>query len=224
MHRTRRLVGLSLCAAPLLFPTASGASSLVALWHLDETARASVMRDASPHRNDGRVRGAVTGVPGFRGRAYSFGNPSIVTVPDDPSLDPGNAPISITLHLRTTKTAGDWNVLQKGHQTVAGGNYKIAVEPVGGGATATALCYFRGSRASSSISGGPDVTDGQWHAVGCSKTASGTALRVDGRTVATGATAVGSIGNNAQLTIGAKAPGGDDQYLGDLDEIRITVG
>lgn len=222
VRRSAPAAGVGALGLLLLTPPA-GAASVVGLWHLNERPGATRAVDSSAYHNHGQVLRAKPGVPGVAATAYRFGLPSVVKVPDAPSLDPGTAPIAISIWLRTTARVGDWNLLQKGRIDTAGGNYKIEIAPRNGGAQGAARCYFRGSAGTVLLAGGPDVSDGRWHHVVCTRSGSTVRLQVDG-TVLTRSGATGSISNATPLTIGAKGTKGADQYLGDLDEVQMTIG
>ncbi|HEX2421872.1 MAG TPA: hypothetical protein VHN56_01795, partial [Actinomycetota bacterium] len=66
--------------APAFRASAAG-SSVVGLWHLDETSGTTAF-DSSGNGNNGAISGPVTlGVPGHLNTAYSFVPKSTVIVP-----------------------------------------------------------------------------------------------------------------------------------------------
>jgi hypothetical protein len=102
--------------------------------------------------------------------------------------------------------------LRKGLSSNKGGHYKGEILPTG-----KAMCHYKGSNASRTKTADPNLADGAWHTITCSKKANSIALIVDG--VSKSAT-IGSISNNAVLTIGAKSSGGD-WYEGLMDEVSF---
>ena len=81
---------------------ADAASTLVARWKMDETS-GTVMRD-SVAGHDGSLHSVVVGRPGFKGTAYGFTGSSYVAVPSAGDLNPGSANITISMHLKATRS------------------------------------------------------------------------------------------------------------------------
>lgn len=194
-------------------------SALVALWHMDETT-GSTMHDVIGHHN-GTAYHVQTGLPGLAGHAFGFnGSSSYASVPSAASLDPGSAPVTITIHLQTTGTPpappADWDVIRKGLYTSSGAEYKMEFQQSG-----QASCGFEGSAGYSELIAGPKINDGQWHTVQCMKSSSAIGVVVDGASY-TQTAAIGSISNSAPVVIGARP--GSDWYRGTLDEASIQVG
>jgi len=194
-------------------------SSVVALWHMDETT-GTTMKD-SAGQNDGTLTNSVRlGQPGFSGLAYGFdGSSSYASVPSAASMNPGSANFSFTIALQTTGTPPpapeDWDLIRKGDITTPGGEYKMEFQSTG-----QASCGFKGSRYAELVAG-PALNDGHWHTITCVKTPSDIELIVDGQTFATTAS-VGSISNSAPVVIGSHP--GADWYQGSLDEATIPIG
>jgi hypothetical protein len=189
----------------------------VGLWHMDETA-GSVMHD-SIASHDGTLHSVTLGQSGYLGTAFGFnGTSSYVSVPSSNALNPGSSNITITIHLKTTKVPAmaDWDVIRKGRSTTTGGNFKMEYQPSG-----QASCGFKGSLDHEEIIAGPELDDGDWHTVQCTKTASTINVVVDGRTFSKSAT-VGSIANAQPVVIGAHP--GAEFFNGLLDEARIEIG
>ena len=205
---------------------ADAASTPVAVWSLDETAGASAFDAAGG--NTGTLHNVALGVSGFAGTAYGFdGKTSYVDVPSSPALNPGNAPIAFTVHVRYTVTPGktsttDYDVLRKGTSSDSAQFYKLEIRHDN-----RAVCRFVGSATSKTgilIHTGPKLNDGKWHTLTCTKDDTQIALIVDGKSF-TKAGVVGSISNTGPLTLGAK-PGKrfSDFYHGDLDEVSVSIG
>jgi hypothetical protein len=190
------------------------AATTAGLWHMDESS-GSTAHDSSGHHNDGHLQNIqfVSGAYGFNGHS------SRVLVPDDPSLDPGGSNITISVKVKFTARPShavhDYDIVRKGGN---GAFYKIEITNTG-----RARCQFHGSSGDQGIVFGPDLSNGQWHTIECTKTSSRIEGRVDGHTASHGAH-IGSISNGTALSFGAKSSGTQDMYLGQLDEIRITIG
>lgn len=215
------MVALAVGASP-----ADARSTTVAVWHLDETSGTSAFDAVGG--NTGTIHNATLGVPGFAGTAYRFdGKSAYVDVPSAAALNPGNAPIQFTVHMRYTVTPGntsttDYDVLRKGTSSDSAQFYKLEIRHDN-----RAVCRFVGSNTTKTgilIHTGPVLNDGQWHTLTCAKTGNQISLTVDGRTFTKNAV-VGSIANSGPVTLGAK-PGTrfSDFYNGDLDEVSISIG
>ena len=197
-------------------------ASPAAIWHMDETS-GSVMRDSSGHGYDGTLSNVRTGVAGFNGsKAYGFnGTSSKVIVPDAAGLNPGTKDLVVSVHVAFSAVpADDYDVIRKGLQTTAGGDWKIEIVRVNG--AAIARCYLRGSSGSWQKTTGPNLADGAWHTITCERHATNVQMSVDG-SVWKKTTTIGSISNTAPLSIGAKASGGD-WMKGTIDEVSVTIG
>lgn len=215
------MVALVVGASP-----AGAASTAVAVWHLDETSGSSAFDAVGG--NTGTIHDATLGVPGVAGTAYRFdGKSAYVDVPSSPALNPGTAPIQFTVHVRYTVTPGktsttDYDVLRKGTSSDSAQFYKAEIRHDN-----RAVCRFVGSKTSKSgllIHTGPALNNGKWHTLTCTKSDTGIALIVDGKTFTKNGV-VGSISNSGPLTLGAK-PGTrfSDFYNGDLDEVSVSIG
>jgi Concanavalin A-like lectin/glucanases superfamily len=205
------------------------ASTVVALWHMDETS-GSIMHDSSGHGNNGTIRNVRLGVRGFLGQAYLFdgehhGNSSAVTVPSSASLNPNSANLRIAAHVRIPgRPYGD--VIRKGRTGTAGGDYKMEIAGRNQSQPGRLLCEFHGSSGHGTIVTGPRIDDGKWHAVSCVKTKTWIGLTVDGALFSKNVT-IGSIRNTAPLQIGyrsLKGPLSHDTYNGYLDEASVSIG
>ena len=224
-HISRGAFALALTLAPALLLAQAGAAQAatnVASWHMEDSG--STMRDSSGNRLTGTLFGGVqTGAAGYKGDGYSFTAPeSYVLVPDSSRLNPGSSTWKISMRVRLdarpSAAQGTADLLRKGEAGTAGGDYKVEIMSTG-----ALHCLFRGSSGRVEVYASPDLADGQWHTVTCTRTSSSVKATVDGRSVTkTGKT--GTIANVASLYVGAKLPGGDDQFVGDLDEVRITKG
>jgi hypothetical protein len=178
-----------------------------------------VMNDSVKGHN-GTLRNVQLGLPGFSGFAYGFNGSSYVTVPSAADLNPGNANLTVTIHLQTTGSPppppADWDLIRKGVYTTAGGEFKVEFQQSG-----QASCGFKGSAGYSELIAGPALNNGQWHTIQCVKTASAIKLTVDGQTFSKSAT-LGSIANTDPVVLGSRP--GADWYRGALDDASIQVG
>jgi len=214
-------------AAPIVAATVLGtvvaqadvaaASTVVALWHMNETS-GTTMVDSSGHHNNGALHNVTLGGGGFSGKAYSFnGTSSYVSVPGSASLNPGSANISISFYLSTTSLpkSGDYDLVRKGAYPAQ--NYKVELLPSG-----QIMCTFQGSSSRHNATGGSGLNNGAWHHIQCIKTASQIKTVIDGTVRATTNATVGSISNTSAAYLGAHP--GSDWYKGKLDEVSITIG
>jgi hypothetical protein len=206
--------------APSAATMAVWTSSVVALWHMDETS-GTMMLD-SVGQNNGTLTNSVTlGLSGFSGSAYGFdGSSSYASAPSAASMNPGSANFSFTILLQATGTPPpppeDWDLIRKGDITTPGGEFKMEFQQSG-----QASCGFKGSAHYAELVAGPALNDGHWHTITCVKTSSDIELIVDGQTFATAAT-IGSISDTAPVVIGSHP--GADWYQGSLDESTISIG
>jgi hypothetical protein len=222
MFRSSLIAAASAVAIVALAPGSALAASPAAVWHMDETS-GSVMHDSSGHGYNGTLSNAQVGVAGFSGsKAYGFnGTSSKVVVPDVSGLNPGTKDLVVSVHVAFSAVpADDYDLILKGLQSTAGGDWKIEIVRVNG--AAIARCYLRGSSGSWQKTTGPNLADGAWHTITCERHATTVQMSVDG-TVWKKTTTIGSISNTAPLSIGAKASGGD-WMKGTIDEVSITIG
>lgn len=222
----RRLfvIATALLGCVLPGPPAQAAPTAVALWHLDEKS-GTRMVDRSGHGNDGRIDKVTLGLQGFKGGAYGFdGRASLVTIPDDRSLDPGTAPITISAYLQVPSSLGlgDYNVIQKGTATARGGAYKLEIAGFAG-QLGRPDCAFNGVAGKARVVGNRAISDSRWHRVQCVLTASSISLFVDGVQQQRVPNSIGSVSNSSAVTVGGK-PNKTHFYRGNLDEVTITIG
>lgn len=182
------------------------------------------LRYDSSGNNNGTTN--ITGVPGFVGNGYHFRGNSVATVLSSNSLNPGNENITLTLYVKTTQppstAVGDYDLIRKGLASTPGGDYKMELLPRNNHTKAKAFCFFKDtSKTVGKIVNGPNLADGTWHTVSCTKTPTSVQLAVDGTTY-TNPVHLGSISNSAPLTIGAKT-GRGDWYSGDMDEVSVDI-
>jgi hypothetical protein len=208
---------LALCGAAL------GATLNAALWHMEDPSQ---LVDSSGTGNTGTPTN-IEKVPGTLGNGYHFdGSSSLATVPSSESLNPGGANITLKLAAKFTKPPDaavlDYDLIRKGLSSTSGGEYKMEILPRKNYTKAKAFCYFKDtSKKVGKIINGPNLADGTWHTLSCTKTSQGVQLSVDGKTY-TNPVVLGSISNSAPLTIGAKT-GGGDWYSGEMDQVSVDI-
>jgi len=200
--------------------TTASSSSVVGLWHLDETSGTTAF-DSSGNGNNGAISGPVTlGVPGHLNTAYSFVPKSTVIVPNASDLVPGTATITISYWLNTTTLPSngiDYDMFTKGASGSSGGQIKIEVQENG-----QASCMFRGSGGGKQLQAGPNVVDGQWHQVTCVRNGTQIVETVDGASFSV-TKATGAITVTDPIRLGSHK-GGGDWYKGVLDEVTYSIG
>ncbi len=205
----------------LTFGGIAYAATLRALWSMEDP---TTLVDSSGNGNNGTTTD-ITSTDGFAGNGYHFnGSSSMATVPSSDSLNPGTSDIQMTVHVRFTKppsaAVGDYDVIRKGLSNSAGGDYKMEMLARNNRTKAKGFCLFKDSSGKvGKIINGPNLADGRWHTVSCTKSATSVQLTVDGTTY-TNQVAIGSISNTQPLSIGAKS-GGGDWYSGDMDEVSV---
>jgi Concanavalin A-like lectin/glucanases superfamily len=224
LGRSLKIVPLVLALGALVvLGPAAGASTPVAVWHMDEPAGSTTMTDAVGG-HDGSLQNVQTGVAGFQGTGYSFnGSSSVAVVPASSAFDPGNADFSFVVHVNFTTVPSaavvDYDLLRGPTK----GAYKLEIVARNNRTKAKALCFFQGSGGKASLVAGPHLADGRWHTLECRKTASAIQLVVDGA-VFTKAASVGSLSNTGPVSLGAKSyRGGGDWYQGLMDEVSVSV-
>ena len=221
---------LSLLIALVPLAPLSDEARLVALWTFDEPAGERTAIDAGPGGLDGDIGEDIeTDVVHDHAVAYRFADVApnsppvrpehLVTVADDPSLNPDDVEFTVTVRLRTTSSAG--NIVQKGQRESAGGYWKIEHD------NGRLRCSFVGvgGRGVSALAMG-QVADGDWHSATCRRTADAVTLWVDGVQEARTAGTTGSIANDWPLTVGGKpdcdqAQVGCDYFSGDVDFVKV---
>jgi hypothetical protein len=218
--RIRTVVSLVVGLAAFAGSATAASAATTAVWHMDETSGTKMVDSVGS--NDGTLKNIALGQSGFRGMAYGFnGSSSIVKIPSATALNPGSNDFSFNVHVKFTKVpSGDYDLLRKGLSSTAGGDYKMEILRKDSGASGKASCHFTGSSSAATKTAGPNLADGNWHTIACTKTANAIRLTVDGASYSK-SVSVGSISNSATLTVGAKSSGGD-WFNGLMDEVSVT--
>lgn len=210
------IIGLVVGGMVVLTPAGASASTVVALWHMNNKS-GTLLYDSSGNGHNGTLHHVSVGASGCSQRAYWFnGTSSFVWVPSA-GLNPGSANVSISFCLKTTHLprTGDYDLVRKG--AFPAENYKVELL-----ASGAIQCTFQGSAGRHNAIGGSGLNNGAWHHVQCIKTSSQIETVVDGKVVATTNAAVGSISNTSGLDMGAHP--GSDWYHGGLDEVSVAFG
>jgi hypothetical protein len=201
-------------------PASAAEWTPVAHWRMDE-ASGTTMADAVADHT-GTTSDVKTGLPGRVRSAYGFdGEVSYALVPSADALNPGDRDIRISLWIKTgdRPESPDWDLVKKGYAAESPGHYKVEYQPDG-----RASCGFAGTEGSTAATGGPDLADGSWHQVSCTKTATSITLAVDGQPVATEDAPIGEISNTNDLVLGAyRGPTDSGHFLGSIDEVTIEM-
>ena len=205
--------------AVLVIAVAPGVAraAVISLWPLATNANDAV----------GLNNGTATNVTFTGSEAVFNGTSSKISVPYNANLSPGSADVTATVEVNTTSMPGtgdfDFDLLRSAKD---GAMYKIELFPHSG--KAQAQCTFRGSAARTTLSAGPSLNDGAWHAIVCTKTSSRISLTVDGTVVATRAITIGSITHKTgtPFSIGYKptSGGGADFYHGSMRNASVLIG
>ena len=229
------LTGLATVAL-LGVPTAASAAQPVTDWELNEGPDATVMVDSSGNGLDGHIGSDVqTGASTPSGLGYTFSGPTsgqnperLVTVADDPRLDPGTEAYAVTIRFRTF--AAEPNIVQKGQAGQAGGFWKLVLKQ------GWPRCHFRDGNGNTKAIGfvnGPSswkANDGQWHTVRCERLTNGVRVTLDyGDPDAVSKFirgAIGRVDNSRPFAIGGKvncaaADVGCDYFNGKIDWITV---
>ncbi len=193
----------------------------VADWRMNE--RSGPMIDSSGKRNVGSPQHVVR-----TGSTYRFnGSTSRVPVPDDNSLDPAKKAITLVARLRVAGKRLDddsYDVVRKGVFTTPGGYYKMEIYRTSNPAVGRLHCFFKGTGGTAEKFASPDIVDGRWHTLRCTKTSTSVVARVDGRSF-TKRDSAGSISNASRIMVGAKQvkPRPDDMFDGSMDFVSIGI-
>jgi hypothetical protein len=236
LSRITLLAAASTCAL-VISPAghAAGATTdppVAHTYEMNEAVGATAMHDDGAPTLDGVIGSEVqvgvvfAGATGYRFPRLAPNTPPahpahLVSIPDDPTLDPGEGTYSIQIRYRTTNKFG--NLIQKGQSATKGGQIKIQL-PKG-----RPSCYYKGSLGRVGAGAPAPLSDGAWHTLRCTRTPSAVDFYVDGVRVGHKNGASGLIDNALPMTIGGK-PNCDqitvtcDYFGGDVDYVHITKG
>jgi hypothetical protein len=218
----RRMAVVAACTVAILclWPAIAFAS-VVADWEMTDVGHPpATMTDTSGHGHDGTPSGGVVG----DGSIFTFDGTGIVVVPDDGTLDPDAADVTITAAISfSRKPNGDYDIVRKKAAGVSGPQYRMEINKYG-----KAKCFFTGDRGNASIAATPILSDGQLHTIVCTKTASTIGVRVDGGTLKSKGVTIGSIANGYLISVGGKADCSNacnpDSFVGSIDSVILSYG
>jgi hypothetical protein len=210
--------------------SAATATSVTALYDMNEQPGASVMVDSGPNGLDGVIGSDIVvgasyaDATGYRWPTASPTQPPaqpgrIAYVDSNSSLNPDDQDFAVEFRYRTTKSYG--NVVQKGQNASNGGYFKFE-QPNG-----LMTCLFKDETGLQRAVQSPIATkDGQWHVIRCELSDWGIRLFVDGAQVVSRRTSMGNIANTQPLSIGGKSTCDQikvtcDYFSGDIDYVRI---
>ena len=151
-----------------------------------------------------------------------------MVVPDSNSLDPQASDITLTASVMVNGASLDddsYDVVRKGLITTEGGDYKMEIKRVRADPTIGRLhCFFRGDPGSTVRKvARPDIVNGRWHTLQCSKSGDKVVATVDGKSF-TRTGSAGSISNDCNVMVGAKkVKPFDDVFEGSMDSVSIDI-
>jgi hypothetical protein len=230
MRRTAPLVGAMLAALVALSgvagmlmasPAAWAAVVDAANWQMNEAS--GQMIDSSANGNHGSPTDVLQ-----RGSNYTFnGSTSRVAVADDDSLDPLQKTITLRAQVLVPNQAMDddsYDVVRKGLSATPGGDYKMEILRASADPTVGRLhCLFKGSGGRVNRVAPPDIVDGKWHRLSCTKTPNSVVARVDGQPY-TKTGSAGSMVNSTNVMVGAKTANPlDDVFEGSMNYVSIDI-
>ena len=209
----------TLCSLALLFATASPAQAATTVaWHMDD---ASGVSDPAGHTL------ALTNVDTSSAQYWTFsGDGRATTASDDDALDPGKATLTISVMVRSSTmpstSVGDYDLVRKGLSGTTGGYWKLELVPNDKRTRTLAFCQMSAVYLKYTP---VNLTNGKWHSITCTRDADAmtVTITIDGRSKTRSLTRLRSIDNTKQMVVGAKTST-DDRYVGDMDELTISVG
>jgi hypothetical protein len=229
----RRLLAVVIAAFTLLVGSVASAqaSTVLALWNMNESPGATVLVDSGPNGLNGTIGSHIT----LNGAYHTFPHitrgtggtvdPQHLDVVKSTLLNPGTSDFIVTVRLLIPSVAASLgNVMQKGQTGTPGGFWKIQLD----GGNGRVLCEFVSPTGSGGIRSAQVIADNQWHTVTCERSATAVTTTVDGvaRTIAK---TVGNIVNTQPLSIGGKSncsatPNHDcDYFIGSIDYVEIQT-
>lgn len=179
------------------------------------TGAAEVARVGADVHLSGKVRSLTPDLVDFYGR-------SVITLDDAAALDPDSGDFAVSVKLRLTRGAGDWNLVQKGYWSDPG-QWKLSLDSTPDGLRFS--CRYKGDRGAVMAYTPTRVvrTDGPWVSVVCARHGDLVTVRVNGVVVAEASGAIGRVANSRDVLIGSKGLTATDrdQFLGQLDALWI---
>jgi hypothetical protein len=223
MHYRLGLAALLAALAAMTPASASAATNLGALWHLDESS-GTTAADTSGNANHGTINGAPARIAGRFGRSLRFdGTDDNVFIAQSSSLEPQS--ITTEAWVRGTSSPGLFkHIVSFGANACLTPSYALFTGM--GGGMAFAVSQSSTTSVTSPQAPQSAVWDGAWHHVAGTYDGAFARLFVDGAEVGTGTPASAPIAyglsTNPNGLLGMFGGGPCVlNYIGDLDEPRI---
>ena len=243
VRRGLPVVLVTVCAVAFGPVGSARASTVVALWNMNEAAGSTALVDFGPNMgaNDPlngtigtsiTLDGSVHSYPSVKRGGAGTVDPQHLDVVNSALGNPGTSDFIVTVRLKVPNIASAFgNVMQKGQTGSPTGFWKIELD--GGNGTGEVFCGFRSIVGGVTTNGGIrspiNIADNQWHVVTCERGSNFVSTTVDGHTTMQMHT-VGNIVNNNPLTIGGKANCNAtlshlcDYFTGQIDYVQIQTG
>jgi Laminin G domain len=147
-------------------------------------------------------------------------------VPDNDSLDPLEKTITLRAQVMVPNEPMDddsYDVVRKGLSATPGGDYKMEIKGTSDPTEGRLHCLFKGTGGRVNRVAPPDIVDGNWHKLSCTKTLNSVVARVDGQPY-TKTGSAGSIANSTNVMVGAKTANPfDDVFDGRMNYVSIHI-
>lgn len=151
---------------------------------------------------------------------------AVVIVSDQNSLNPGTADFTLTAMVKLTsaEVSVGANLVQKGLFSTTGGQWKLQID------NGIPSCRIAGTNPDETAAPGvlvrwaAPITDIGWSYISCKRRGDELSISVDDATPVTTTGATMNIANTADVRIGAKGTGtNNDQFHGAIDNVRLTM-
>jgi Laminin G domain len=233
------VVVTALCAVAFGPAGTAQASTVVALWNMNEAPGSTVLVDSSGNNINGTIGTSITPNGAYqsfpqvkRGFNNATFDPQHLDVINDPRTNPGTSDFIVTVRVKIAKPSDAFgNIMQKGQTGSPTGFWKIELDgPVRG----EVFCGFRSIVSGVTTNGGIrspiNIADNQWHIVTCERGPGFVSTTVDGHVTKQGNSPTGAITNNVPLTIGGKlnctaatVNHDCDYFVGQIDYVQIQT-
>ena len=234
------VVAATVCAVVFAPVGSAQASTVVALWNMNEPAGSTVLVDSGPNHMNGTIGTSITSngsVHSFPQVVRGFNNatfdPQHLDVINDPRTNPGTSDFKVTARIKIAKPSDAFgNIMQKGQTGTPTGFWKMELD---GPTRGLVFCGFRSIVNGVTTNGGVrspiNVADNQWHIVTCERGPGFVSATIDGHVTTQQGHPTGAITNTVPLTIGGKlnctAATVDhdcDYFEGQIDYVQIQTG
>ncbi|ADD41734.1 hypothetical protein Snas_2039 [Stackebrandtia nassauensis DSM 44728] len=171
-------------------------------------------------------KGVLRAVPREDGTAIRFPaeGSAVIQVDHDDALNPGRADFTVSALVRLPPGRADAgaNIVQKGGYDSARGQWKLQVDS-GVPSCRVSGSTGKGGHTTAEVRAGRVLRD-RWTALACVREGSQLRLYIDGVKIDTAKNADADVDNMDPVLIGGKHAGPrNDQFRGDLDEVRVDV-